>query len=188
MCGRFEVGCLSVLGGPPQRTDRAISQSSDRHTPANEAEGFRLYSIDQLLLNAFALPALLAQEEAAPNPAEPTSIFGPLLVPVVGMFFLYYFIVIVPERRQKRQDATMKSSLKKNDRIVTIGGIHGTVVAAPPDSNVVTIRIDESGTTRVKINRSAIATIVSDKDAQTEKHGEKHGGKHKETVSDTKDT
>ncbi len=39
----------------------------------------------------------------------------------------------------------MKSTLKKNDRIITIGGIHGTVVAAPADSNVVTIRIDENG-------------------------------------------
>jgi hypothetical protein len=43
----------------------------------------------------------------------------------------------------------------------------------------VTIRIDESGSTRIKVNRSAIATIVTEKEGQD--------GKNKETVSDTND-
>ena len=124
--------------------------------------------------------ALLAQDGAAPEPTPIQSILGNPFLPIVGLFFLYYFIVIAPERRRKREDAIMKSSLKKNDRIITIGGIHGTVVAAPQDSNVVTIKIDESGATRVKINRSAIATIVSDKEG-----GE---GKNREAVSEMKDT
>lgn len=73
----------------------------------------------------------------------------------------------------------MKSSLKKNDRIVTIGGIHGTIVSAPQESNVVTIRIDEQSNTRIKVNRSAIMNVVSDKEGQETNH--------KETVSITKD-
>ena len=123
--------------------------------------------------------ALLAQDAAAPEPTPIQQILGNPFLPIVGLFFLYYFIVLAPERRRKREDAAMKSTLKKNDRIVTIGGIHGTVVAAPADSNVVTIRIDENGTTRMKVNRSAIATIVSEKESQD--------GRDKETVSDTKD-
>ena len=111
--------------------------------------------------------AILAQD-APPRELTPIeSILSNPFLPIVGLFFLYYFIVIAPERRRKREDAVMKSSLKKNDRIITIGGIHGTVVAAPADSNVVTIRIDESGATRIKINRSAIATIVSDREGQS---------------------
>lgn len=123
--------------------------------------------------------ALLAQEAAAPEATPIQQILGNPFLPIAGLFFLYYFIVLAPERRRKREDAAMKSTLKKNDRIVTIGGIHGTVVAAPADSSVVTIRIDENGTTRMKINRSAIATIVSEKESQD--------GKDKETVSHTKD-
>ena len=61
----------------------------------------------------------------------------------------------------------MKSRLKKNDRIITIGGIHGTVVSAPTDSNVLVIRIDESGSTKMKINRSAVATVINEKTAST---------------------
>lgn len=123
--------------------------------------------------------AILAQDAAAPELTPVQSIFSNPFLPIVGLFFLYYFIVIAPERRRKREDTAMKSTLKKNDRIITIGGIHGTVVAAPADSSVVTIRIDENGTTRMKINRSAIATIVSEKESQD--------GSHKETVSDTKE-
>ena len=124
--------------------------------------------------------AILAQDAAPREPTVVESILGNPFLPIVGLFFLYYFIVIAPERRRKREDAVMKSSLKKNDRVITIGGIHGTVVAAPADSNVVTIRIDENGTTRVKINRSAIATIVSDKDGQS--------GSQKESLSETQTT
>lgn len=123
--------------------------------------------------------SLLAQDDAAPASSTFVKILENPLTPLVGLFFLFYFIFILPERRRKAEEAKMMSSLKKNDRIVTIGGIHATVVAAPPDSNVVTIRIDESGTTRVKINRSAIATIVS------EQEGPK--STNKEIGSDTKD-
>jgi preprotein translocase subunit YajC len=131
-----------------------------------------------MMLSATSPLALLAQEEAARELTPIQQILGNPFIPIVGLFFLYYFIVLAPERRRKREETLMKSALKKNDRIITIGGIHGTVVAAPADSNVITIRIDESGSTRVKINRSAIATIVSDKEGQE--------GNHKESVSDPK--
>ena len=134
-----------------------------------------------LLSNVASRWALLAQEEAAaPEPTPVQWLLGNPFLPIAGLFFLYYFIVLAPERRRKREDEQLKSTLKKNDRIVTIGGIHGTVVAAPADSTVVTIRIDENGTTRMKINRSAIATIVSDKQSQD--------GSVKEPISETKDT
>ena len=125
---------------------------------------------------------LLGQDapEAAPEATGMQSIFGNPFVPIIGVFFLYYFIVIAPDRRKKREEAEMKSSLKKNDRIVTIGGIHGTVVAAPEGTGVVTIRIDESGNTKMKINRTAIATIINDKESAD--------GAVKEPDSETKTT
>ena len=71
----------------------------------------------------------------------------------------------------------MISTLKKNDRIITIGGIHGTVVSVASDSKVVTIRIDDN--TRMKLNRTAIASIVTDRESQD--------GSSKEAVLDAKD-
>ncbi len=112
---------------------------------------------------------LLAQAGDAAPPAAPTGIGAVLnnpLFPLVGLFVLFYFIFILPERRRKTEEAKMMSSLKKNDRIVTVGGIHGMIVAAPSDSDVVTVKIDEAGNTRVKLNRSAIAKIVKESDAK----------------------
>lgn len=123
--------------------------------------------------------SLLAQEApAAPEATTFQNILANPLTPIIGLFFLFYFIYILPERRRKADEATRMSSLKKNDRVVTIGGIHGTIVSTSnDDKGVVTMRIDDS--TRMKINRSAIATIISDKESQD--------GKNKETASDTKD-
>ncbi len=128
--------------------------------PAADAEGCLLLSVLSDAISVH-LGTPLAQAAAPEGSAIGTILNNPLL-PLVGLFVLFYFIFIVPERRRKAEEAKMMSSLKKNDRIVTVGGIHGTVVAAAADSDVVTIKIDEAGNTRVKLNRSAVASIVRD--------------------------
>lgn len=140
------------------------------------------------LINSIAIHSLnlLAQADNAPESTDPPAaapagagMFGEMLtnplVPMVGLFLLFYFIFILPERRRKADEAKMMSAVKKNDRIITVGGIHATIVAAPADSDVVTIKIDEGGNTRVKLNRSAISKVVRDGD-----------GKSKESDSGTK--
>ena len=95
---------------------------------------------------------------------------NPLILPV-GVIFIFYITFWGPERRRRAEEAKLMSSMKKNDRVVTVGGIHGTIVNVSPDSDVVTLKLDESGNTRMKVNRSAIATVVSDK--KNEKSSEK---------------
>ncbi len=85
---------------------------------------------------------------------------NPLILPV-GLLLIFYLTFIAPERRRRAEEAKMMASLKKNDRVVTVGGIHGTVVATAADSDVVTLRVDESSNTRLKVNRSAIAKITT---------------------------
>jgi len=111
---------------------------------------------------------LLAQDQLPREPTAAESIFSNPFLPIAGIGFLYYFIMLQPLRKKKREDTMMKSKLKKNDRIITFGGIHGTVVAAPAESNVLTIKIDESGTTRIKINRSAVLTVITEKTTSSE--------------------
>lgn len=135
--------------------------------------------LGNLALHPALIVELLAQDAAAPEGSLFTQILRNPMTPLVGLFLLFYFIFIVPERRRKSEEATMMSSLKKNDRVVTIGGIHGTVVAASADSNVVTLRIDENGNTRIKVNRSAIARVGSVKDGQD--------SSGKDSASETKD-
>ncbi|TWU47769.1 preprotein translocase subunit YajC [Rubripirellula reticaptiva] len=125
------------------------------------------------IMNRYALDLqLLAQDAgggagAAPAGAAPSGgpgdFLSPFLLPA-GLLFLFYFIVIAPERRRKSDEAKLMSAIKKNDRVVTIGGIHAVVAAVSPDSDVVTLRIDENANTRIKVNRSAISRIVTDKE------------------------
>ncbi len=91
-----------------------------------------------------------------------------ILLPM-GLVFLFYAIFLAPERRKKAEEAKLMAAIKKNDRVVTIGGIHGTVASAPGESDIVTIKIDESTGAKIRVNRSAIARIVNETAATDDK-------------------
>ncbi|MEZ6102602.1 MAG: preprotein translocase subunit YajC [Pirellulaceae bacterium] len=86
------------------------------------------------------------------------------VLPFAAIGILFYLMLIRPESQKRQQLAQKLSELKKNDRVVTVGGIYGTVVNVTKDSDDVTIRIDENNNTRVRILRSAISRIVSGED------------------------
>ncbi len=79
------------------------------------------------------------------------------MLPLAGFLLIFYFIMIAPERRRKAEEAKRLSAISKNDRVITSGGLHATVVSASPDSDVVTIKLDDAGTMRVKISRWALS-------------------------------
>lgn len=85
-------------------------------------------------------------------------------LPFIAIGILFYLMLIRPERRKQSEMKQMLSNLKTNDRVVTAGGIHGTVVNATKDSETVTIRVDENNNTRLRISRSSIVRVVTDKE------------------------
>ena len=87
---------------------------------------------------------------------------NPLLLPV-GLIAIFYITFFVPERRRKADEAKRLAAITKNDRVVTVGGIHGVVVESAPGSETVTLRIDEKAGTRIKVNRSALVAVTSAK-------------------------
>jgi len=111
---------------------------------------------------------LLAQAEgggaggAQENPDFLQSLLASPFLLIGGLLALFYVMVLLPEKRKKNEMARRLSQLKKNDRVVTIGGIHGTIVSAPGDSDIVTVRTDESGSHRLRLNRSAIAQVLEE--------------------------
>lgn len=108
--------------------------------------------------------ALIAQNgTAGPNAGAtppPQSLFSPWTMFFAASLFLFYALVLAPEKRRKAEREHQIGKLKKNDRVVTSGGIHGTIVTAAPDEDVVTIKVDSN--TRLKINRSAISIVIQD--------------------------
>lgn len=93
-----------------------------------------------------------------PNSSSLMSLLFPFLV--IGL--LFYFLMIRPEKRKRAEVARMQEELKKNDRIVTIGGIVGVVVNTQKETGEVTIRVDDNNNTRIRILRSAISRVVTD--------------------------
>jgi len=74
------------------------------------------------------------------------------------MFVVMYFLVIRGPRKQQKEQAKLRSSIQKNDRILTIGGIYGTVLEV--NDKEVTIKIDESNNTKMKISLNAVSSKV----------------------------
>lgn len=81
---------------------------------------------------------------------------------ILGIGALFYFMVLRPETQRRSDQEKMHKELKKNDRIVTIGGIYGTIVNT--DGDDVTIKVDENTNTRIRITRTAVQTVLNQKD------------------------
>ena len=77
-------------------------------------------------------------------------------IPIVLMFVVFYFLLIRPQQKKAKEHKEMLSAIKKGDRIVTSGGIHGEVTGISDD--VVTIEIAPK--VRVKVSRGFISTIL----------------------------
>jgi preprotein translocase subunit YajC len=75
---------------------------------------------------------------------------------------LFVLLVLRPQQKQMKDLQQRLASIKKNDRVVTGSGIHGTVVQANEGEPVVSIRIDDSTGARMTINRDAITKIVEE--------------------------
>jgi len=77
-------------------------------------------------------------------------------IPLILMFVIFYFLLIRPQQKKSKDHREMIGSLKKGDRIITSGGIHGIITGA--DENTLTLEIAEK--VRVKLNRGNVAGLV----------------------------
>lgn len=99
------------------------------------------------------LNLLAAEERREPGWQAMLVFFGPVVV-------LFYFMVLRPATNERKKQTDMLNALKKNDRVVTIGGILGTVANISDDKNEVTIRCEDN--VRIRFLRSSISRILTD--------------------------
>ncbi len=78
-------------------------------------------------------------------------------LPIIAIGLVFYFLVIAPANKQRKKQAEMLSTLKKGDRVLTSGGIYGTIQGVEPDA--VYLKIADN--VKVKVARSAISGVVS---------------------------
>lgn len=84
-----------------------------------------------------------------------------MLIPLVLIVIIMYFFMIRPQNKKQKETEQMLAALKKGDKVITIGGIHG-VVSSTKDDTVV-VKVDDG--TKIEFNRTAISTVVTDKSA-----------------------
>lgn len=100
---------------------------------------------------------LILAQEAGEQAAEPNfiQVFG---FPLMMMIMIYILFVMMPQGRDRRARQDFMKNLKKNDNVVTVGGIFGTVTGFSADGDQVTLRVDDN--TRIRVRKSSIEAIV----------------------------
>ncbi|MDR1972791.1 MAG: preprotein translocase subunit YajC [Treponema sp.] len=90
-------------------------------------------------------------------------------VPFIAIIAIFYFLIIRPQNKKQKETQRMLEALKKGDRVVTVGGIHG-VIQTVRDHSII-LKVDDN--VKLEFNRSAISTVEAkgekgEKDAQIE--------------------
>ena len=96
----------------------------------------------------------LFQETA---PASSSGSFVSTIIMFGGVILIFYFLMIRPQQKKQKALQKMISEMKKGDRVVTIGGVYGTVHSVK--ESTVVIKVDDNA--RIEFSKSAIASVIS---------------------------
>jgi len=77
-------------------------------------------------------------------------------IPIILMFVIFYFLLIRPQQKKQKEHREMVNNLKKDDRVVTSGGIYGRITGV--DDQTVTVEIADK--VRIKVARGNISVLV----------------------------
>ncbi|MFC1670784.1 preprotein translocase subunit YajC [Spirochaetota bacterium] len=108
------------------------------------------------LINTFGI--LLAQDKGTGGTqGSPLGSFG-TLIPIVLMLVIFYFLLIRPQQKKEKERKALISSIQKGDRVLTAGGLYGTVVELKGDDSVILKIADK---TKVEFTRNSIQGKVT---------------------------
>jgi len=113
---------------------------------------------------------------AAPEASGAAGSTGSMMTTFVTfglIIVIFYFLIIRPQKKRDRETKEMLAAIKKGDKVVSIGGIHGTVVAVK--ETTIVVKVDDN--TRIEFSRNAISSIVNRKAETTEPSSKKKAKK-----------
>ncbi|MFH1504823.1 MAG: preprotein translocase subunit YajC [Candidatus Omnitrophota bacterium] len=76
-------------------------------------------------------------------------------IPLIFIFLVFYFLIIRPQQKKQKEHKAMISNLKKNNEVVTVGGVHGVIVNIKDKTFV--LRVDEN--VKIEIDKSSVAYL-----------------------------
>jgi preprotein translocase subunit YajC len=105
--------------------------------------------------------SLILQAQGTPGAApaaQPQSNPFSFLLMVGGIILVFYFFMIRPQQKKAKQEKEFRESLKKGDKIVTIGGMHGRIVSIEDDG----IFVEVDNGVKLKFDKAAIRPAAPD--------------------------
>jgi preprotein translocase subunit YajC len=90
------------------------------------------------------------------QPTTPNPLMN--LVPIAAIFAIFYFLLIRPQQKQQSEHDAMLKNLKVGDKILTTGGLYGTVTRLLGDAD---LEVQFSQTVKLTLNRTAVTRVVS---------------------------
>ena len=103
-------------------------------------------------MNSFVM-SLLMGSPAGGEGGNPIMSF----LPLIAIVAIFYFLILRPQSKKQKETQKMLSALKKGDRVITIGGVHG-VIQSVKETTVI-VKVDEN--VKLEFNRAAISSISS---------------------------
>jgi preprotein translocase subunit YajC len=79
------------------------------------------------------------------------------LVPIVAIFAIFYFLLIRPQQKQQAEHDAMLKGLKIGDKVLTTGGLYGSITGFKGDD----LEVQFSQTVKLTVNRTAVTRLVS---------------------------
>jgi preprotein translocase subunit YajC len=105
-------------------------------------------------MNSLFIPLLMGLgQSSAEGGGSPNSFIS--FLPFVAIIAIFYFLIIRPQNKKQKETQKMLSELKKGDKIVTIGGIHGTIQSVK--EKTVIVKVDEN--TKLEFSRNAVSGV-----------------------------
>ena len=98
---------------------------------------------------------LMSAQQAQPG-SVPRGNMLTALLPFVLVFGIFYLLIILPQRKKQKKHQDMVNALKPGDRVITTGGIFGTVMGVQPDR----IELKVSANVKIDITKSSVGAIL----------------------------
>ena len=86
-----------------------------------------------------------------------------MFLPLILMFAIFYFMIIRPQSKRQKEREKLLSNVQKGDKVVTSGGVHGTVSSV--DETTVIVQVADN--VKLKIDKVAITTVLPAKGSET---------------------
>ena len=111
-------------------------------------------------MNNIILSLAMAGSGGSGSQGNPMGFFLPLIL----IFAIMYFLVFRPQARKQKEHQMMLKSIDKGDRVVTAGGIYGTVVGVKEKENIIVVQIAKD--VKIEVAKASIGRKISETDGK----------------------